>query len=82
MARFYALSIEPTLFGEVSLIRNWGRIGARGQIRCETFEQPEAATAAFEHLQILKLRKGYLPKAAIHATANGTERDDVVYADD
>ncbi|WP_347376846.1 WGR domain-containing protein [Ensifer sp. Root1252] len=25
------LSIQPTLFGEVSLIRAWGRIGTRGQ---------------------------------------------------
>ena len=64
MARFYALSLEPTLFGEVSLVRNWGRIGARGQMRTETFDHSDAATAAFEHLQILKLRKGYRPKGS------------------
>ncbi|TAX62854.1 WGR domain-containing protein, partial [Rhizobium ruizarguesonis] len=28
MARFYALSIEPNLFGETSLVRSWGRIGS------------------------------------------------------
>lgn len=33
MARFYELSIEQTLFGEVSLTRSWGRIGKRGQSR-------------------------------------------------
>ena len=33
MARFYALSIEPTLFGDVCLIRRWGRIGTRGQMK-------------------------------------------------
>ncbi|MGO7014944.1 WGR domain-containing protein, partial [Rhizobium johnstonii] len=27
MARFYALSIEPNLFGGTSLVRSWGRIG-------------------------------------------------------
>ncbi|MGB3389974.1 MAG: WGR domain-containing protein [Pseudaminobacter sp.] len=27
MARFYELSVEPTLFGEVALVRRWGRIG-------------------------------------------------------
>ncbi|TIU14242.1 MAG: WGR domain-containing protein, partial [Mesorhizobium sp.] len=37
MARFYALSVQPTLFGEVSLIRNWGRIGTSGQTKVETF---------------------------------------------
>jgi predicted DNA-binding WGR domain protein len=27
MARYYVLSIEPSLFGDASLIRQWGRIG-------------------------------------------------------
>jgi predicted DNA-binding WGR domain protein len=27
MARYYALAIEPSLFGDASLIRKWGRIG-------------------------------------------------------
>ena len=31
MARFYALSIEPTLFGTPCLTRRWGRIGSHGQ---------------------------------------------------
>lgn len=31
MARFYMLSLEPTLFGEVGILRHWGRIGTRGQ---------------------------------------------------
>ena len=29
MRRFYSLSIQPTLFGGASLIRDWGRIGTR-----------------------------------------------------
>jgi hypothetical protein len=28
MARFYALAIEPTLFGDMALVREWGRIGS------------------------------------------------------
>jgi predicted DNA-binding WGR domain protein len=31
MARFYILSLEPTLFGEVAVLRHWGRIGTRGR---------------------------------------------------
>jgi len=31
MARFYAVSIDPTLFGEVCLTRRWGRIGTRAR---------------------------------------------------
>lgn len=38
MARFYTLSTEPTLFGETSLVRNWGRIGSGGQRRVDLFE--------------------------------------------
>ena len=30
MARYYVLSVEPTLFGESSLVRRWGRIGGAG----------------------------------------------------
>src|SRR5436305_600048 len=31
MARYYVLSIEPTLFGESALVREWGRIGSHGR---------------------------------------------------
>jgi len=27
MARFYVLDIQPTLFGEIALVQEWGRIG-------------------------------------------------------
>ncbi|MBB4511253.1 WGR domain-containing protein, partial [Rhizobium leguminosarum] len=38
MARFYALSIEPNLFGGTSLVRSWGRIGSRGQQKIHVFD--------------------------------------------
>ncbi|NOD78477.1 WGR domain-containing protein, partial [Ruegeria sp. HKCCD4332] len=31
MARFYGIELQPTLFGEVSVLRTWGRIGTNGQ---------------------------------------------------
>jgi predicted DNA-binding WGR domain protein len=31
IARYYVLSIEPTLFAEIGLVREWGRIGSRGR---------------------------------------------------
>lgn len=31
MARFYMLSLEPTLFGDVAVLRHWGRIGTQGR---------------------------------------------------
>ena len=38
MARYYVLSIEPSLFGDATLIREWGRIGRPGQRRVELYE--------------------------------------------
>ncbi|MEN0117819.1 MAG: WGR domain-containing protein [Agrobacterium cavarae] len=62
MARYYAMSIEPNLFGEACLIRRWGRIGAKGQRREDHFAREEEAVRLF--LQILRKRRsrGYRPK--------------------
>jgi predicted DNA-binding WGR domain protein len=59
MARFYTISILPTLFGETALVRNWGRIGSHGQVRMETFEEAEEADAALGDLARVKRRRGY-----------------------
>ena len=32
MSRFYRLDVQPDLFGGVLLMKEWGRIGARGRI--------------------------------------------------
>lgn len=59
MARFYVLALEPTLFGEVSLSRTWGRIGTRGQVMMETFGGMVEAHGARAKLERAKRRKGY-----------------------
>ena len=59
MARFYRLSVQPTLFGEASLLRCWGRIGTRGQDMMETFADPDAAASALTRLAAQKRRRGY-----------------------
>ena len=59
MRRFYILTIQPTLFGEVSLIRNWGRIGAAGQTMVETFDCQHDAKTAFLRIERQKIRRGY-----------------------
>jgi predicted DNA-binding WGR domain protein len=61
MARFYAMSIEPTLFGGRSLVRNWGRIGTRGQYRMDLFEDEAAAEEAMARLAQIKCGRGYVP---------------------
>lgn len=41
--RFYRMEIMPGLFGEWSLIREWGRIGQPGQVRVDWYETEAAA---------------------------------------
>lgn len=60
MARFYLLAIQPTLFGGVSLIRNWGRIGTSGQVKVETYDRPDDAHRAYRRLERVKRRRGYV----------------------
>lgn len=59
MARFYALSIEPTLFGDLCLTRRWGRIGTRGQMRAMSFAREEEALAQFAKIKRQKAGRGY-----------------------
>jgi predicted DNA-binding WGR domain protein len=59
MRRFYALSTQPTLFGEMSLIRNWGRIGSNGKVMVQTFDGSAEAVEAFGRLERAKRRRGY-----------------------
>lgn len=59
MYRFYSLSIQPTLFGDVSVIRNWGRIGTKGQAMIHTCERLDEAHAILSRIAAMKRRKGY-----------------------
>lgn len=60
MARFYLLSIQPTLFGGVSLVRNWGRIGTSGQVKIVTYDRADDAHRAYRRLERVKRRRGYV----------------------
>ena len=60
MRRFYQMRIEPTLFGEWALIREWGRIGSRrGQKLEQWFETAAPAEMALRKLEAVKRRRGY-----------------------
>jgi predicted DNA-binding WGR domain protein len=62
MARFYTVAVEPTLFGDASLVRSWGRIGTAGRCKIELFETRAAATAAYDRILRRRLARGYSPK--------------------
>jgi predicted DNA-binding WGR domain protein len=60
IARFYALSVYPTLFaGESVLVRRWGRIATAGSLKEEWF--PSLGDALTEQTEIAsrKITRGY-----------------------
>lgn len=57
--RFYALSIQRTLFGEWLLVREWGRIGTGGRSRRDVYPCAGAAHDALATLARQKRRRGY-----------------------
>lgn len=59
ISRFWSARLQPSLFEEVLLVRNWGRIGSRGQERSYWFSSRQAALAAFEKITKAKRRRGY-----------------------
>ena len=59
MARFYVLSIEPTLFEDLALVRRWGRIGSAGRQRIDLHPSRPVAQIALEKWLDRKKRRGY-----------------------
>jgi predicted DNA-binding WGR domain protein len=59
VARFYLLMIERDLFGNIVLVRNWGRIGTNGRELVEEFATELEAGQALEALARAKRRRGY-----------------------
>ncbi len=64
MARFYGIELQPTLFGEVSVLRTWGRIGTNGQAMMVTYDDEAQAADALHKLERQKRRRGYVPVGA------------------
>ncbi|MCZ4431950.1 WGR domain-containing protein [Agrobacterium sp. SOY23] len=63
MARFYAMQISVSLFGETCLTRRWGRIGTSGQMMIHHFGREEEAVRLFLDLTRQKRARGYRPRA-------------------
>jgi len=61
MARYYAMEISMTLFGEACLTRSWGRIGKSGQKMTHHFKREEEAVDLFLDLLRQKRARGYRP---------------------
>ena len=61
MARFYAVEVMPTLFGQWAVVRRWGRVNTDGR-RSETWfdDLAAAVTSAGAHAAS-KRKRGYAP---------------------
>ena len=60
MRRYYRIAVNSDLFGRASLVREWGRIGSRGQMMVETRPDQGQAVNALLKLAQAKQRKGYV----------------------
>lgn len=60
MARFYVLSLEPTLFGEVAVLRHWGRIGTRGRMTSSVHPTLQDAEAMLSRQLARRRKRGYM----------------------
>ena len=60
MARFYAVMVTPTLFGDWAVIREWGRIGQGGTVRDSVYGSEHNAQIAAADIVRGKVRKGYV----------------------
>jgi predicted DNA-binding WGR domain protein len=61
VARFYVLAIEPSLYGDVVLVRAWGRIRSRGRQRLDLYASAGEAVETLEAWLARKVRRGYAP---------------------
>ena len=73
MARFYVLSIEPTLFEDLALVRRWGRIGSAGRQRIDL--HPSRPAAQIELKKWLD-RNSPLTKSPFSVRGRGCDDDD------
>ncbi|MDR5654671.1 WGR domain-containing protein [Ruixingdingia sedimenti] len=52
--------MQPTLFGEVTLIREWGRIGQAGTCRHDQYDAADAVQSALDMIRRSKLLRRYM----------------------
>ena len=57
--RFYVMAVAADLFGNVVLMRYWGRIGTPGKQRVDRHDDFAKAAESLERLARKKRRRGY-----------------------
>jgi predicted DNA-binding WGR domain protein len=64
MRRFYLLDVQPDLFGDRCLVREWGRIGQPLQVRVVPDPSEGPVQAALARRRRIEQRMGYV---SLHA---------------
>lgn len=64
MARYYVLTVEPTLFGDTALVREWGRIGVSCRRRLDLYEHGTEARVALDTWLKRKSKRGFVLRNA------------------
>jgi predicted DNA-binding WGR domain protein len=59
MHRFYSLYLQPDLFGGITIVKEWGRIGQPGTVRQEVYGDEAAAGAVLTARIAKKIKRGY-----------------------
>lgn len=62
MHRFYQIYVVPGIFGDWSLVREWGRVGSPGTVRKDWFASKQEAEMAGLEISHAKQKKGYQPR--------------------
>lgn len=57
--RFYRLDLRPDLFGQICLVRQWGRVGRTDPCRLDPFPDPVHAARARDQLAATRRRRVY-----------------------
>lgn len=59
--RTYRMTESITLFGELCLVIEWGRLGGRARLRSETFPDARSLAKRRDELLARRRRHGYVP---------------------
>jgi predicted DNA-binding WGR domain protein len=60
MRRFYLIDVQPDLFGQFLLVKEYGRIGTRGRLVDESYDNEDLATEAMRRQAERKRQRGYV----------------------
>lgn len=59
MSRYYWISLQPDLFGQITLLKSWGRIGTMGRMAVASYADTAKVMTERHRLLESKRRRGY-----------------------